>query len=362
MATPRISRTVRRTTNSSGEPAKRLVKAYLPVELLRQMDALILSSEGAYLDRSEFLAEAIADRLAEEAHAHLAPAAAEIASIDEIRAVRPEAMVTDDAVAFGDWAKDGSAVTLPSVPGPATNFGLHNRDFPTIWALDWLGRLVTEAGRPIAWAQYLSELVPRAWALGSALQTADLANGALAKRAAGFPTNTKKHDAAEQRFLAHSVGSVAIPRGTSMATRNDGPLFVFRLVGLAVDGDAVLVAPTHEAVVLLRDLGRANAGTVRPFPPEAWAAFSAHLEQFSPEEIAVWRRVLTVLADKPGRTTVAARCSWWSGSIAETNAMSYIARGREWGLVEPKMVDGHYDLTELGTAEVEVLKSSSKEP
>ncbi|HWY18596.1 MAG TPA: hypothetical protein VNY27_07785 [Solirubrobacteraceae bacterium] len=326
------------------------------------MDALILSSEGAYLDRSEFLAEAIADRLAEEAHAHMAPEAAEVTSIDEIRAVRPETMTSDEAVAFGDWAADGSPVTLPGVPGPATNFGLHNRDLPTIWALDWLGRLVSEAGRPITWAQYLSELVPRAWATGSALQTADLANGAPAKSAAGFPTNKKKHDAAEQRFLAHSVGSVAMRKDTSTATRNDGPLFVFRLVGLVVDGNAVMVAPTPEAVVLLRDLRRANASTVRPLPPEAWAAFSSHLERSSPEEIAMWRRVLNVLVDKPGRTAVATRCSWWAGSIAETNAMSYIARGREWGLVEPKMVDGHYDLTELGTSEVEVLKSSGKEP
>jgi Arc/MetJ-type ribon-helix-helix transcriptional regulator len=343
------NRTARRSTRDAGTLATRLVKSYLPVELVRQMDALILNSNGAFTDRSEFLAEAIADRLAEEAHGGSA-AAAVVTSLDDLRRTSPVATVDDD-VAFGDWLTTGSPITLPIVEGPATNFGLHNRDLPTIWALDWLGRLVKTAGRPIPWSHFVTEMLPRAWAIGQALQVADLARGAPIKSAAGFPTNITKQGAAEQRFLAYSVGSVSAPAKMLVAGRNDGPLFVFRLAGLVPDGDSITVAPTSQGVALLADLVGAGFGTVPPHSAEAWAAFSAHLHRWAPDEIGTWRRVLTALTDQPERLTLIERCDWWSGSTAETNSMSYIARGREWGLVEPKMLSGRYHLTDLGMAE-----------
>ena len=35
--------------------------------------------------------------------------------------------------------------------------------------------------------------------------------------------------------------------------------------------------------------------------------------------------------------------------MAETNCTGYVSRSREWGLVEPELVDGRYRLTQLGS-------------
>ena len=45
----------------------------------------------------------------------------------------------------------------------------------------------------------------------------------------------------------------------------------------------------------------------------------------------------------------------WTASVAATNTQGYVARAREWGLVESKQVAGTYRLTEFGeryTAEI----------
>src|SRR5687767_6730545 len=54
----------------------RLVKLILDADLVREMDKRILSSEGAYQDRNEYVTEAIRDRLAEESALSEQPKAA----------------------------------------------------------------------------------------------------------------------------------------------------------------------------------------------------------------------------------------------------------------------------------------------
>lgn len=298
------------------KPAKRLVKTWLPVELVRKMDVAIVRSAGGYLDRAEFIAEAISDRLDEDEAAAAAPAAPEPVRIG--------------GGSFGDWLDDNPA-TLPAADGPAENFGLHNRDFPTLWALDCLGRAVAEHGAPVGFGEFVAELMPRAWEMGRELAGA---NGGSA--ASGFPTNAKRRAAAEQRFATHAIG-VTGARG------NSGPLFVFGLVGL----DGYRAAPTDAAlrlVLALREIGF----TPPPFAPGGWEAFSQHLAEAAPLELEAWLSVLGSLVDGPTRTELVARSTRWPGSTAATNAASYVARGREWGLVEPQLVDGRYRLTEFG--------------
>src|SRR6266540_1046070 len=115
-------------------PPKRLVKTWLPVDLVRQMDVAIVRSRGGYLDRAEFIAEAIRDRLAEEE-------AVEYQATQAPAVVPPSRPILEEEVegSFADWLE--SALTLPAAEGPSENFGLHNRDLPTLWALDWPGRL-----------------------------------------------------------------------------------------------------------------------------------------------------------------------------------------------------------------------------
>ncbi len=318
------------------------------------MDALILASSGAYADRSEFVAEAIVDRLAEEAHGNgHRPALVEPMTVKAAPTPSYTIPIDEEAASFGDWLSDWSAINgktvLPAAEGPSANFGLHNRDLPTLWTLDWLGRLVERSGEPILWRQFETEIIPRAWAMGRQLQRCDIETGAVIKSAAGFPTNTRKREASERRFFEHAAGAIA--------AHNRGPLFVFRAIGVQpVDDDQHLVAPTEAGVALLTDLIATGLTTLPPFPTKAWATFSAHLQEWAPEEIALWRRVLGIIAEEPDREALVRRCDWWTGSTADTNVASYIARGREWGLVEPKLVTGRYQLTELGQSEVAYTK------
>jgi hypothetical protein len=317
-------------------PPKRLIKTWLPVDLVRQMDVAIIRSGGGYLDRAEFITEAIGDRLAEEA----AGAAQETLPAPAAAFASP--MVADNGEnSFADWLD--AAPTLAPANGPDENFGLHNRDLPTIWALDWVGRLAAKNGAPVSWNEFVGEILPRAWDLGRTLASSD-GNGTN-----GFPTNLKRKEATEQRFAAHAVGQVS-------ARGNSGPLFVFRLVGL----EGGRAAPTPAAVKLMRALHTAGFTVGAPIPADAWEAFAKHLRAEASAELDAWLYVLGLIADDPTRPELVERCTRWSGSTAATNAMSYVARGREWGLVEPALIDRRYLLTDRGRAALGVGNANEK--
>jgi hypothetical protein len=305
-------------------PPKRLVKTWLPVDLVRQMDVAIVRSGGGYLDRAEFIAEAIRDRLGEEE-------AAQAASDIPAAAIASSPVHNTGENSFADWL-DG-APTLAPADGPDENFGLHNRDLPTIWALDWVGRLAAKGGAPIGWSDFVGELIPRAWDMGRALAGVDGAG------TSGFPTNLKRKQATEQRFAAHAVGQVS-------ARGNSGPLFVFRLVGL----EGGRTAPTPAAVELIGALHGAGFRIGAAIPAGAWEAFTRHLRAEAPAELDAWLYVLGLVAEELTRPELVERCTRWNGSTAATNAMSYVARGREWGLVQPALIDRRYLLTDRGRA------------
>src|SRR3989442_14040841 len=56
--------TVNRPRNTS--QAIRLVKTWLPVQLVQELDEAVVASSGAYSGRDDFIREAIADRIAED--------------------------------------------------------------------------------------------------------------------------------------------------------------------------------------------------------------------------------------------------------------------------------------------------------
>ncbi|MDP8942802.1 MAG: hypothetical protein M3N16_01570 [Actinomycetota bacterium] len=331
--------------------ARRLLKTWQAADLVRRMDELIIASHGAYADRAEFLAEALRDRIeAEEERIREQggdggdPVVAVELTEEEAEVAATLSQAPPPTVEFGDWL-DGTVPTLPLTMGPGTNFGLHNRDYPTLWAADWLGRLTAEVGAPVPWSRFAASATERAWEFAEKLQTEDLDRPRGAKVAAGFPTNRKKREATDARFREHFLGTIDT-RG------NRGPLFVFGLVG--VDGERA--ALTEDGVGLLRALTTAGVGQGPPFSPHAWRAFSAHLSEHAREELSTWRRVLAIVAEKPDRRTLVSRCDWWRGAAADTNSMSLIARGREWGLVALALDEGRYQLTDLGAAELRAVQ------
>lgn len=325
------------------EDPRRLVKTWLSVDLVRQMDAAVLASEGAYLDRTDFVAEGVRNLLDELRHEPSPTSSAPDKPAANERVERNGA-APNGAARFGDWL-GGDVPTLPPARGTEeSNFGLHNRDLPTLWALDRLGRLVARARRPITWEQLNAELLRAAWEEGRRLRarSLELERNDAAKAEAGFPTQTKKREAAERRFLTHFAGT----------SQKRGPWFVFRFVG--TDGDTV--APTGAAVELVRALRGEEIDAAPPFSAGAWEIFQAYLEHHAPDELRAWMRVLEIVAGRPTRTELVSHCGWWSGSQADTNSSSYVARGREWGLIEPALDDGRYALTDRGGQAITVSK------
>lgn len=330
--------------------ARRLLKTWQEIDLVRRMDTIIINSRGAYADRSEFLAEALRDRIeAEEQRLtdseNKGPTSVIAASVARADLGADAAAANDglDGTAtlpvdfdFCDWL-GGEMPTLPVAPGPPTNFGLHNRDWPTLLAADWLGRLTSKGGKPVEWPHFTIDVINWAWEYAAKLQREDLDRPRGAKIAAGFPTNRKKPEATEMRFREHFLGAFS-NRG------NHGPLFVFRLIGI----DGQCVALSKPGVALLHALHATGAAAGPPFPVTAWRVFAGHLREHSPQELDNWLRVLAIVAERPDRETLVDRCDWWKGTAADTNSMSLIARGREWGLVELSLDKGHYQLTNPG--------------
>lgn len=328
--------------------SRRLLKTWQDVDLVRRMDKIIISSRGAYADRSEFLAEALRDRIEAEEQG----LTNEVGNDDRLTslAAGPGALTeigTDGGaasdglsfdVAFGDWL-DGEPPTLPLTPGPSTNFGLHNRDWPTLLAADWLGRLTSESGEPLDWPHFTGAVIDWAWEYAARLQREDLDRPRGAKVAAGFPTNRKKPEATEMRFREHFLGTFG-------KHGNQGPLFIFGLIG--IDGERV--ALSKPGFDLLQALCVAGVSAGPPFPVAAWRVFAAHLREHAPQELDYWLRVLAIVEEGPDRETLVHRCDWWKGAAADTNSMSLIARGREWGLVELTLNGGRYQLTKPGAA------------
>lgn len=340
------------TIRDPNDVPRRLVKLYLPVEIVRRMDAAILRSAGAYFDRAEFVTEALVDRLAEEGHGAVEQLplpqerTTQLAAVPELAEFAPD---MPEVGMFGDWLSSGSVPTLPTSPGPKANFGLHNRDYPTIWACDLLGRLTAEAGAPIAWDTFSQQLLQMSWSVGRRLAAADAETGRPVKAGVGFPTNAAKKDAAERRFLAHSFG---LPS----ARGNPGPVFVFKWVGIEQTDGQPRVALSEPGLALVRALAK-TGDSGPPFGDAAWHAFAEHLAEHARPELRTWLSVLELLRERPNRNELVERCAWWKGNEAATNAMSYISRGREWGLVEPRLdPDNRYALTERGTRELKRLK------
>ena len=72
-------------------------------------------------------------------------------------------------------------------------------------------------------------------------------------------------------------------------------------------------------------------------------------------EDASWLSIfMHVLGTEPTREELVSHFTTeWPGAAAATNAAGYVSRGREWGLVEPRMKGDRYTLTDRGRREVE---------
>lgn len=318
----------------------RLVKVIVPADLVRRMDHAILGSGGAYQDRSEFVTEAIRDRLTEEAAAtggKSEPTADSISTNepDDMEQAPPGIDGSEDALRLGAWSPAGT-YTVAARSGDEVSFGLHNRDLPTLWALDRLASMC--ANGPVRWDEYIIRIRAESALTGEQLRLQDLARANRIKAGLGFPKPGPRVDQSIDRFVAAMVGSLK---------RRDGPLFGLGLVG-SPEHERHQLAPTIAGLETLRALIDDGLGSTLPHPALALERWWGYLGNWAPSEHAAWTKVLTVVREEPTREELVARFPEWPRTTADTNTTGFISRSREWGLVEPELQERRYQLTELG--------------
>jgi signal transduction histidine kinase len=246
-----------------------------------------------------------------------------------------------EAWSWGLWR--GRAISaLPDRQGRGSNFGLHNRDLPTLWALDQLASRVAHLGEPVQWKDFNHSLRARAQIAGEWLRARDRARPHTLRAATGFPKPGPKASLSEDRFIMANVAHRASSR--------EGP---FQVLGLASFVGAERIAPTEQGLRLLGRLLDAGLSNELPHGPEVLWPWWSYLEEAAPAERRAWAGVLRELRTGPTRVELISRFPEWPGTTAETNCMGFVSRSREWGLVQPRLLDGRYLLTALGVALIE---------
>lgn len=336
--------------------AHRVVRTPLPVDQIREMDELILAGIGGYETRAEFIEDAIRERIFELRYEDAGPAS----EIDATEAPRPQ--VDQTVTRVESQSAQAAALTLHETgladPGPGAVldegidtpddeplFGLHNRDYPALWALTFLARITRNGPVPVA--DFEEEISKEAWEFGEALVTLERTTGS--KLTGLFPTNREKKEASEGAFRMFAVGD---HRKKEDGIRTRGPLYQWRAARIAQVDGGLVVGVTSAG----RSLASAVAGLTANAPhsqPYAEMFFN-HLREHAVNDWWGFARVLTAVAE--GRATRKeliedfARAPYeWSENEVSTNSAGYVARAREWGLLEPKQVQGQYVLTDFGS-------------
>jgi hypothetical protein len=223
--------------------------------------------------------------------------------------------------------------------------GLHNRDWPSLWGLRRLAEICREEPQPLR--QAYASVTEDAWAVSRSLVS--LEKQGAAKLRALLPSNEEKPHSAEEGFQAFALGAInrrPTEEGKLVAT---GPLFVWgalALVGTASDARLALTPQGWELLRLVDGLT-----VLTPHGEEHTLAFLAFLREHAQEDWFGFELVLQSAKDGLGRAELGERfcdAREWKESVAVSTSQGYLARSREWGLVEPKLVEGSYVLTPVG--------------
>lgn len=338
---------------------EQLLRVVLPTRLLTEIDQH-LASEGSSRTRTEFVREAVEQRLLElrfgatdsrvqDAERTKAPSssplpqpplASEEVDLSDDPLVCPESLVdTRLPGPASATVVHPDTVGFPVEPGPLF---LHGRDYPSFWCLWWLARWADEG--PLELSHYLNEITRAAWNFAEHLQDYDRAGELRATTM--FPTSTRNRDSASQTFQTSAVGGLIRRRdGSQVAV---GPLAHWSVARIYAVRDRVLIAPTQLGLDLL---GRLEGLSLElPHSAEHASVFLEHLREHADEEFADFQKVLGVVAEEPNREDLVAALAQarlgGTKKLADVYAQAYVSRGREWGLIEPRLIAGRYRLTE----------------
>lgn len=367
--------------NTPPDTDLRLVRSLYPAALVREIDELVLQGHGGYQTRQEFLLDAAQNHILEVKYGSAAgdqpsrpttdragqtggqtqarPASAPPEVTEEVASTPPVAISNgtpiDPLRGFADTelrvgrrgtvVEDGLAVTKEE---PV--LGLHNRDFPSIWAAALLANQTAEG--PVPLSRFLADATRSAWRYAESLR--ELEHETRVKLRALFPTNFAKPQSAEEGFKAFAIGSVAKKHRNDGKVDASGPLFSWGACQLVRgEDDQMMIGLTTPGYELLEGLDGLSLRW--PHEPEYAERFLAYLRGYAAWDWSGFERLLAAVVERPTRVELAQDFKrWhpeWSDALSNTNAAGFVARGREWGLLEPKLIDGTYALTEFGHAQ-----------
>lgn len=363
-------------TNMSDE---RIVKTLLPISLIRRIDTAVLDGRGGFETRTELIKEACENLLLELIHeeAPAEPMGRHAELLTPPRSVSIAHRSSSARTGSSELPRDiadavpqrevqeltpaslaGTALRLPAgrglalqnglvTPSAGPMIGLHNRDYPSLWALHRLARWAhTET---VLFEDFLDRVTAAAWVF--AAQLAQLGGETEGLRlTALFPRNLAKRQSAERGFKSFAIGTTPSRRAGVHDVPASGPVFIWRACDLVHEEDSFRIGLTPIGWDLLEGLG--GVSLELPHSPALAERFLAHLADHAPDDRWGFDRVVAVIARQPDREKLVAEFATdhpeWSESVASSTTQGYVARAREWGLVEAKLMDNRYRLTEFG--------------
>ena len=380
------------TSNKAESSPNRVVKVALPVDLIRRMDHAIMARQGGFETRAELIRESIHNLLVELEHPEAPPEPGsgmhpdpgkESAQLDRsgTGASVQDTLPNEILDALPPWERDevlvrdlaGTGLVPPSTPpalvtegeakvtrGPF--IGLHNRDYVSLWAAGRLARYTQDGLIPFD--QFLSRATAAAWVFADSLTGLEQSSGGGTRLTVLLPTNLEKRQAAERGFQHFAIGT--IPRGPAVEQlRASGPLFAWCVCQLERRAEQIFVGLTPQGWQLVTSL--AGISLEMPHSPNFAEKFFSHLAQHASADLWGFQQVVSAIVQGPDREALVQSFSGshadWTPAMRSSITQGYIARAREWGLVEPRMIDGRYRLTQFGDSVLDrgLMTTSTKE-
>jgi hypothetical protein len=323
--------------------SERLVEVYLVPEALAAIDQALETHPELYRDRSAVVIDGLR-RLGFEPT---------IGTADRARDSSGSPMRVDPekALAIRAPAPDAHVSRNAPTPPDEPTIGIHNRDWPTLWAASHLGQ--REGPDPPLFATWIVEITDEAWKIANIFGADRLYD------LTGLPSPDKKSGAnkksAETRFKTHFVSD----------RRHRGPLFGLGLAYL--DEDSRVVSLTSAGAALLTALDGYLPMAKEQVRPEWRHAFLSHLARHVPSDFALLALIVRAIAagtrereplndlveqemiseaDEETRKRWQKKDGGKASMVTSTNVSGFISRGREWGLILPKQKQRRYLLTD----------------
>lgn len=263
-------------------------------------------------------------------------------------------------------------------------FGLHNRDYPSLWGLMLLAEAVQGEGA-VAWSEFASGLQLAADAFGGCLLLLDRIERPKRglKYSASFPDPAKRTKGGQwiqgangrktARLYPFAKNTFARIQKGGRGLRREarGPLPRWDAIRFISRDGELLVEPTRAGYDLLKAIDGVSLRL--PHSPESAEKFLRYLMTNSPGDSNGFLHVLRAIEETGDREDVIqANLAYFNDflgredpneakTFASTMTQGYVARAREWGLLETDLVDSPgkggkvYSLTEIGLDMVGLL-------